>query len=88
MYPTSRGAGEQGSRGAGEQGSRGAGEQGSRGAGERIDSNSLISLYTRIFLQKRDAPGLVSSVGIVPKKLSHSQRKNRAKMDTCFWTAH
>jgi len=48
MYPTSRGAGEQGS--------RGAGEQGSRGAGERIDSNSLISLYTRIFLQKRDAP--------------------------------
>jgi len=36
--------------------SRGAGEQGSRGAGERIDSNSLISLYTRIFLQKRDAP--------------------------------
>jgi hypothetical protein len=47
---------KQGSRGAGEQGSRGAGEQGSRGAGERIDSNSLISLYTRIFLQKRDAP--------------------------------
>jgi hypothetical protein len=45
MYPTSWGAGE-----------LGAGELGSWGAGERIDSNSLISLYTRIFLQKRDAP--------------------------------
>jgi hypothetical protein len=30
--------------------------RGALGAGERIDSNSLISLYTRIFLQKRDAP--------------------------------
>jgi len=64
MYPTSRGAGELGSWGAGELGSWGAGELGSWGAGElgswgageRIDSNSLISLYTRRFLQKRDAP--------------------------------
>jgi len=52
MYPTSRGA-----LGAGELSEQGSSRsRGALGAGERIDSNSLISLYTRIFLQKRDAP--------------------------------